>query len=811
MNTSVSCPSCGESLHDGEQACSRCGATVLACVTCGALLKTTDQFCARCGTSRTGTAPFAATLLEEAISPWQEVMARLRDVTAGEFQILRELGRGGMAAVYLAHDIALNRKVAIKVMSPGLLAGTGMMERFKLEAITVANLNHPHLVTMHSVRQAGGLQYFVMKLIPGASVERLIGEVRPLSIATVQAILFQVGSALHYAHRRGVIHRDVKPSNILMDEEGNAVVTDFGIAKVVESPSHTLTGSTVGTPAYMSPEQCWSREVTAASDQYSLGIVAYEMLSGRPPFTGPTLSILRAHTEDPPPPLAHARPDCPGPVAKAVHRMLAKEPAERWPSVMQAVEALGGHPIGEGDPLRAELVRLSRIGPEHPIDEIKTPHSPIPIRSPAPVAPRAPSPIPASPPAPEVGPRVRLREPPGPEPGAVAAPPAPPPPVPPTQPGVAEPVARVLARWWWLGPAAVALGLLVWLAWPGSSPRVVSVTVTPATASVVVGDSVLLAVRAADSVGKVLPGRRVTWLSADGPHADVSPGGMVRGRAPGRVLIRASVDGRLGTALVTVVPKEVPVTRVELSDPPARVEVGDRFTLAATARDAGGGAIPGRGVVWSSSRAAVATVSQAGEVSAAGPGRATITAAVGDQAGSVTVTVVELRVVQVRVAPPVVTVTVGDTARLRALATNERGETGGGVVIWESSNPAIAAVTARGGAVGVAPGAARIVATSGGVSGSASVTVVPARRQPPGGQGRPAGIAVVRLLVSPWANLSIDGVRRGLRTRGEDTVTAGVRHRLRFEREGFVTVDTSVTLRPGEQRLLRIQMIRRAS
>jgi uncharacterized protein YjdB len=360
----------------------------------------------------------------------------------------------------------------------------------------------------------------------------------------------------------------------------------------------------------------------------------------------------------------------------------------------------------------------------------------------------------------------------------------------------------------------VALGLLVWLAWPGASPRVVSVTVTPATASVVVGDSVLLAVRAADSVGKVLPGRRVTWSSADGPHADVSPGGMVRGRAPGRVLIRASVDGRLGTALVTVVPKEVPVTRVELSDPPARVEVGDRFTLAATARDAGGGAIPGRGVVWSSSRAGVATVSQAGEVSAAGPGRATITAAVGDKAGSVTVAVVELRIVQVRVTPPVATVTVGDTARLRALATNERGETVGGVVIWESSNPAIAAVAARGGAVGVAPGAARIVATSGGVSGSASVTVVPTRRQATGGEGggaRATGIAVVRLLVSPWANLSIDGVRRGVRTRGIDTLTSGVRHTLRFEREGFATVDTSVTLRPGEQRQLRIQMIRRAS
>jgi serine/threonine protein kinase len=247
-------------------------------------------------------------MLDASASLWEDVMSRLRQATTGEFQILDELGRGGMAAVYLAHDLALNRRVAIKVMAPGLLLGPGMVERFRQEAITVANLNHPHIVTIHAVRQAAGLHYFVMKLIPGASVERIIREVRPLSIPVVQALVHQIAGALQYAHRRGVIHRDVKPSNILLDDDGNAVVTDFGIAKVVESPSHTQTGATIGTPAYMSPEQCWSREVTAASDQYSLGIVVYEMLTGKPPFPvplwrscGPTPRSLlhRYSTRDP--------------------------------------------------------------------------------------------------------------------------------------------------------------------------------------------------------------------------------------------------------------------------------------------------------------------------------------------------------------------------------------------------------------------------------------------------------------------------------------------------------------------------------
>jgi serine/threonine-protein kinase len=287
------------------------------------------------------------------------VVERLRRATLGEFEIGRELGRGGMAAVFLAHEISLDRKVAIKVMSPGLLLDDGMIERFKREAITVAHLNHPNIVSVHSVRQAEGLHFFVMRYIHGRSLDQVIHRAGTLPVAIVRSILCQVGSALTYAHRSGVVHRDIKPANILIDVDGNAVVTDFGIAKVGELPSDTHSGALVGTPAYMSPEQCSGAEVSGASDQYALGAVAYEMLTGHTPFTGSTLTVMTAHVEQTPNPIREIRGDCPPDLEAAVFRMLAKEPGARWASMTEAKVALGATPLGEEDPLLLELRRLA--------------------------------------------------------------------------------------------------------------------------------------------------------------------------------------------------------------------------------------------------------------------------------------------------------------------------------------------------------------------------------------------------------------------------------------------------------------------
>ena len=264
-------------------------------------------------------------------------------------------------------------------MSPGLVLGEGMTERFKQEAITIAQLHHPSIVSVYSVRQAEGLHFFVMQYVQGRSLEQVLQQARRLPLPIVRSILYQVGSALTYAHRARVIHRDVKPANILIDQDGNAVVTDFGIAKAAERPTQTLTGALVGTPAYMSPEQCAGGEVSGSSDQYSLGAVAYELITGEPP-----VRRLHAHRD------AGARRaraaarsaelcgDCPPEVAAAIHRMLEKDPAARWPRMVDALTALGAEALPEEHPLRAELSPLRRSAPARVPSDSPTPTSPAP-------------------------------------------------------------------------------------------------------------------------------------------------------------------------------------------------------------------------------------------------------------------------------------------------------------------------------------------------------------------------------------------------------------------------------------------------
>jgi len=310
----------------------------------------------------------------------EHLLERLRVATRGEYEILGELGRGGMATVFLAHEISLDRKVAIKVMSPGLLHGPGMVERFKREARTSANLSHPNIIPIYAVREVDGLLFFVMKLVEGTPLDSIIKELGTLPFPMVEAILGQVGGAFGYAHRHGVVHRDIKPSNILIDDEGWAVVTDFGIAKVQETEGLTLTGMAVGTPTYMSPEQCGGGPITGASDQYAMGIVAYEMLAGRAPFvsTG-MMALMYSHFHEDVPPLEQFRPDCPEPIRRAIMRMLEKDPAKRFPSMEEAIAALGTRQLAHDDPTRSQLILLARSGSTHKVvSQVQTPRSPVP-------------------------------------------------------------------------------------------------------------------------------------------------------------------------------------------------------------------------------------------------------------------------------------------------------------------------------------------------------------------------------------------------------------------------------------------------
>jgi serine/threonine protein kinase len=356
------CPRCGTAVTAGARACSNCGADVSGQQGQAATAYASPSDATRIGVSQGG------------------IIDALRRATVGDYEIKGELGHGGMASVFLAHELALDRKVAIKVMSPALFSTAGMVERFKREARTSASLSHPHIIPIFAVRESPEIVYFVMKFIEGRSLESIVHQLGQMPIPLVQAILYQVGSALGYAHRRGVVHRDVKPANIMIDSDGWSVVTDFGIAKVAESKGLTQTGATIGTPSYMSPEQCAAKtELTGASDQYSLGVVAYEMLAGQLPFQAETtVGLLFAHVHETPPSIADIRPDIPEDVADAVMRMLAKEPEERWPDIETAVGALGGAPIAHDDPIRAQLVELAGGRSQSPAETIRTPMSPVP-------------------------------------------------------------------------------------------------------------------------------------------------------------------------------------------------------------------------------------------------------------------------------------------------------------------------------------------------------------------------------------------------------------------------------------------------
>ncbi len=268
------------------------------------------------------------------------VIAAIGDI----YDIEAEIGRGGSAVVYRAMDVRLRRRVAVKVLPPELAYRAEVRSRFNREAQTAAQLSHPNIVPIYLVDERDGLSYFVMQLVSGESLAgRLLREPRP-SIPMVRRVLREVSDALAHAHGHGVIHRDIKPDNILLDaESGRALVTDFGIARAIEESSRlTLTGIAVGTPAYMSPEQALGeREVDARTDQYALGVVAYQMLAGEPPFRATnTPAMLMKHISETPVPLESLRPDIPPALIAAVDRALAKKPEDRWPDLRQFRDAM---------------------------------------------------------------------------------------------------------------------------------------------------------------------------------------------------------------------------------------------------------------------------------------------------------------------------------------------------------------------------------------------------------------------------------------------------------------------------------------
>lgn len=269
---------------------------------------------------------------------------RISAATDNQYRIESEIGRGGMSVVYRAHDLRLNRAVAIKVLPPELALDPAVRMRFTREAQTSAQLSHPHIVPIFDVGEHDGIAYFVMALVTGGTLASHL-ELRPLrAVEEVRRTLAEVADALAYAHLRGVIHRDIKADNILLESEGGrSMVTDFGIARAMESGARlTQTGIAVGTPTYMSPEQAvGEHHVDGRSDIYSLGVLGYQMITGRVPFAASnSMALLLKHVSEPPRPILELRPEAPRALAEAIERALAKTPDSRWPTASAFREAL---------------------------------------------------------------------------------------------------------------------------------------------------------------------------------------------------------------------------------------------------------------------------------------------------------------------------------------------------------------------------------------------------------------------------------------------------------------------------------------
>ncbi|MEO8200254.1 MAG: protein kinase [Gemmatimonadota bacterium] len=271
-----------------------------------------------------------------------DILSLLRDALADSYAIERELGRGGMATVYLARDLKHDRQVAIKVLDPDLASTVGP-DRFLREIKLVASLQHPHILTIYDSGDARGLLYFVMPFIEGESLRDKLNREKELSIEDAVQIAREVSDGLAFAHSRGIVHRDIKPENILLSG-GHAIVADFGIARAVSEAGEKLTqtGMAIGTPAYMSPEQAVGESaIDGRSDVYSLACVLYEMLSGRPPFVGPSArAIMAQHSMEIVPSLQILRQSIPDELEDAVLRALEKVPADRFPTAAQFAKAL---------------------------------------------------------------------------------------------------------------------------------------------------------------------------------------------------------------------------------------------------------------------------------------------------------------------------------------------------------------------------------------------------------------------------------------------------------------------------------------
>jgi hypothetical protein len=307
------------------------------CPQCGVMLDAVTTTCGACGAVITGAGTDSGR--------GDKVRVKLQYAIGEAFVLGDLLGRGGMGIVYRAREVSLDRDVALKVLAFDPILNPDAYARFEREAKLAARLDHPHIVPIFSVGQRDGVAFYTMRLVKGGSVEQLVTPGTGMEFDRALSILRDVAAALDYAHANGVVHRDIKPANILIGDSGHAMVADFGIARAFggDSASTATATGVVGSPAYMSPEQWRGEKVDGRADQYALGVLAFELLTGKRPFADASMQeLLRMHLAEDPPDIISFRDDLPSHTTDAVSHAMAKDPGDRFVSAAAFVDALAG-------------------------------------------------------------------------------------------------------------------------------------------------------------------------------------------------------------------------------------------------------------------------------------------------------------------------------------------------------------------------------------------------------------------------------------------------------------------------------------
>ena len=354
------------------------------CRNCGNVINSGAAFCGNCGTSVETEAPAVATAAPVRASAGvppinltpssdgDTLLEMVKKELGRDYRIEKELGRGGMAVVYKGVETALERPVAIKVVPPDGPNVGQAAERFKREAKLAASLDHPNIIPVYRVGQAGPLHYMAMKFVEGRAVDAILDSQGALPISVCIAILKASAAGLAFAHERKIVHRDIKPANILVDKDGRVMVSDFGIARALEEVSMTASGMMIGTPYYMSPEQCGGQKVSPQSDQYSLGVMGFQLITGEVPFMADSMvGVIQHHYMTPVPDILTVRPETPRDLLDVVYCALNKDPKDRFATTRDMAVALDNIIISDQDREEAERI-LRQLSSGEAIPKVRT-------------------------------------------------------------------------------------------------------------------------------------------------------------------------------------------------------------------------------------------------------------------------------------------------------------------------------------------------------------------------------------------------------------------------------------------------------